>query len=197
MAVRAETHRRVQRRLDEVTGAKLAAIIAALPDPTTQEGMNAYNVAAAKLVAGGQHRSARLALAYMASRRAFVEAPDVARALAPVLVTRESPVTRSPILRIMGLAAEGVAIALAVEQAGAYASSLVSNDLQVAERAGLDEGARASGEEIVGWRKSLAANACGWCRSASHRVYSDADRVPFHENDHCSVEPVFAGEKGR
>ena len=202
MAVAADTHRRVQRRLDDVTGAKLAAMIAVLDDPTSQEGMDAYNVASARVVGGAQHRSARLALAYMASRRAFADTPDVARALAPVLVTRESPVTRSPILRVMGLVGEGTAVAEAVAQAGAYARTLVSNDLQVAERAGLGEGARVSGEEIVGWRKNLAPGACEWCRKVSGassaggrlRVYSSPDRVPFHAHDSCSVEPVFAGE---
>jgi hypothetical protein len=191
-----QTHRRAQRWLGELTAARLKAVIAALPDPRDQTAMDTYNTAAVPIVAGGQHRSAQLALAYLAAVAAPRTPASVDRALRGVLVTGDSPVTRSPILRMWSLIDHGQPAQEAAVAAGSYAEALASNDLQVAEHAGLEEGARVAGERIVGWRKELDPGCCDWCQLVgAERIYKAADTVPFHERDRCSVSPVLAGEE--
>ena len=191
----AEAHRRAQTALDLRVGDRLAKMIAALPAPREQGSMDAYNRASFHLVAGGQHRAGQLALAYLARIAPFSRPAQLTAALASILVTPESPVTRSPILRLWSALAEGSELAEAVAVAGSYAYQLSSNELQVAQRAGLEEGAHASGEEIVGWRKELSPDCCDWCVLVGEdRVYHSPDTVPFHERDSCGVTPVLASE---
>lgn len=170
-------------------------MLAALPDPLSQAGFDAYNVASAKLVAGSQRRSAQLSIAYLGVLLPAKRVTSPQRAIRDVVVDRSSPVTRSPMLRIRGLVADGAELVAALASAQAYAASLSTNDLAVAERAGLTEAADASGERIVGWRKELSDSACDWCNEVADGVYSDADSVPFHANDACSVAPVIEGEE--
>jgi hypothetical protein len=194
MAARDRAHRSAQSKLDDLTGAKLAALLEALPDPSTQSSFDAYNLAAARLVGGAQRRSAQLALAYVVVGRPQQRTPQLARAIAPVLVSRESPVTRSPMLRLRHELSQGATTPLAVAAAAGVAARLASNDLQVAERSGLDEGAQSTGQRIVGWRKEPSGDACAWCLEVAETVYGSADGVPFHEHDQCGVTPVFEGE---
>jgi hypothetical protein len=190
------THRRAQRRLYDQVAATLAALIDALQDPRAQTAMDIYNRAATRTVGGGQRRAAQLAFAYLATLAPPVQPASVERALRGVLVDSGSAVARSPILNLWSALDEGTPVAQAKQAAGSYAGALASNDLAVAERGGLDEGARASGERIVGWRKELDPNCCDWCQQvADERVYRSADSVPFHERDRCSAAPVFAGEE--
>jgi len=198
MARADRAHRAAQRALDDRTGAKLGDLLRALEDPMTQAAFDAYNVASAAVVGGAQRRAAQLAIAYVATQVPTrpKRPPSAARALAGVVVSRTSPVTRSPILRVWGKVGEGLAVAAAIENAAAYAATLASNDLQVAQRGGLDEGASASGAKIIGWRKELSDDACDWCQTVGEdSVYSSPDGVPFHANDECSVAPVFEGEE--
>lgn len=197
-------HRIAQNRLDAQVGRQLGAILQAIPDPLTQAAFDTYAVAAAKTVAGGQRRSAELSFAYVgqlakrptAAATKPTRAPVVARALKGVLVTRDSPVARSPMLRIWGMAATGSPLESAIANAAAYAATLASNDLAVAERGGLDEAAAASGERIVGWRKDPDGDACDWCYAvAGDTLYGAAESVPFHANDRCGISPVFADEE--
>lgn len=188
-------HRLAQQRLATTVGARLDAMIRALPDPMAQSSMDAYNRAAAKLVAGAQRRSAQLSIAYLGTIVPPRRPPSPDAAIEDVRVTQESPVTRSPILRVWGLVTAGTALVAALENAGAYASTLSSNDLAVAERGGLGEAADASGERIVGWRKELSDDACDWCQGIADQLFSGADLVPFHPNDACSVAPVLEGEE--
>lgn len=194
MANADERHRLAQTRLSENVRARLAALILALPNPTEQAAMDAYVRAAVPIVGGGQRLAATLALSYMRDVTA-ARAGSVARATEGVLVTAESPVARSPILRVWGALADGVALAEALDMGGSYAGALASGDLQIAERSGLTEGARASGREITGWRKQLSFSACKWCRKVgAERVYNSAETVPFHDRDHCGVAPILAEE---
>ena len=190
-------HRAAQRRLDEAIAARLAAILAGIADPTVQAAMDVYNLAAVAVVGGGQRRSVQLAFAYVGALIAYRRAPRLERALEPVLVTRASPVTRSPILRVWKLLEEGAAREEAVARASSYAGELASNDLQVAQRGGLDEAAHASGQRIRGWRKDLSPTACEWCVRVGSKSgrYKSAESVPFHENDRCGVVPVFEAEE--
>lgn len=156
--------------------------------------MDAYNRAAAPVVAGGQHRAAQLAVAYIATQAQPRSTPALGVALRDLIVTRASPVTRSPILRLWSLIDDGHAVAEAQGAAGSYAEALASNDLQVAERAGLNEGARVAGERVVGWRKALDPGCCAWCQRLAVGTYRSAESVPFHERDRCSVAPILKGE---
>jgi hypothetical protein len=116
------------------------------------------------------------------------------RAVADALVGEDSPVARSPILRLWGVLGEGGAMADAQQQAASYAEGLSSGDLQAAERGGLHEAARATGRDIKGWRKVLGPKACDWCRTIASDEsgrYHSADSVPFHQRDECGVAPVF------
>jgi hypothetical protein len=184
------------------TSRRLKALIEALPEPEAQAAMDAYAPAAARVVAGGQHRSATLGMAYVgkiAPRAPAKTAPTVERALAGLLVDESSPVARSPVLRLWKRLGEGVDPAEAKREAAAYAEELGSNDLQAAERGGLQEGARASGRKVKGWRKVLSTSPCEWCRSIAGTAgssgqsgrYKQAETVPFHERDRCGVAPVF------
>lgn len=173
---------------------RLQGLIFALPDaPGEQDAMVAYNAAAAIVVAGGQHRAAQLALAYIGRQATARTTPSIGDALRPVLVTRESAVARSPVLRLWALLGEGATTVDAKTAASSYADALGSNDLQVAERAGLDEGARVADAHIVAWRKVLDPGCCEWCHKTSTRTYRSADSVPFHERDRCSAAPVLEG----
>lgn len=195
-------HRTAQERLAAETSRRLAALIAAIPEPGEQAAMDAYAPAAARLVAGGQHKAATLGMAYvgrLAPRAPGKPPPTVERALADVLVSQDSPVARSPVLRMWKRLGEGVAPEEAKREAASYAEELGSNDLQVAERGGLREAANASGRKVKGWRKVLSSNPCEWCRAIAGTEgssgqlgrYHQADSVPFHERDHCGVAPVF------
>ena len=191
-----QVHRRAQVRLAEVTAARLKAVLERLPDPTGQEAMDDYNRAAVPIVAGGQTRAAQVAVGYIATLAAPTRTPSVARAVRGVLVDKDAPVARSPVLRLWKLVEEGSAIADAVTAAGSYAEALASNDLQAAQHAGLEEGASSAGQRIVGWMKELDPECCDWCRLVGEeRVYYRADTVSSHERDKCSVRPVFEGEE--
>ena len=185
-----------------MTAEQLAAIINALPEPQSQEAMALYTPHAARIVAGGQQHSATLAMAYVeqfAPRSRTRLVPTSERALADVLVSSESPVARSPVLRLWSVVGEGESLDEARRQAASYAEALSSGDLQAAERRGLHEAARATGRKIKGWRKVLSSSPCEWCRTIAGTAgssgqggrYHDADSVPFHERDHCGVAPVF------
>jgi hypothetical protein len=188
-------HRLAQKRLDELTGRTLAQLLASLRNPVEQVAMDTYNVAATRVVGGAQRRSAQLSFVYVGALMPQQRAPSMRRALAGVVVTRDSPVTRSPVLRLWREVGRGVELALAVQTASAYAATLASNDLQAAQQSGLAEAGSASGQKIVGWRKELADDACEWCQMVgAERIYSSADSVPFHANDECAVAPVFADE---
>lgn len=193
-------HRLAQERLADVTSRKLAALIFALDDPEADDAIERYAPLAARVVAGGQHRSARFSIAYLAASAPPVTGkspPSLTRALDGVLVTPESAVARSPVLRLKARLADGDELPVARQSAASYAQGLATGDLQAAERGGLDEAARASGKKVRGWRKVLSSDACPWCvtiASDESGRYHSADSVPFHARDHCSVAPVF--EKG-
>jgi hypothetical protein len=190
-------HRLAQERLADATSRKLSALIFALDDPEADDAIERYAPVAARVVSGGQHRSARFALAYLATtatRAPGKSPPSVTRALDGVLVDESFPVARSPILRLKKRLADGDELALARQSASSYAEELATGDLQAAERGGLDEAARASGKKIRGWRKVLSSEPCDWCRTIASDTtgrYRSAETVPFHARDHCSVAPVF------
>jgi hypothetical protein len=188
-------HRKAQRRLGAATEQSLRRIITGLPEPESQSAMTLYSRSATPLVAGAQTRSAGLALAYMGRTAKPQRTPSLQRALRGVIVTTASPVATSPVLRLWAQLEEGVTPAEAALVAASYAWALASNDLAVAERGGLDEGASASGQRIIGWRKEVDPDCCDWCQLvANERLYSSADSVPFHERDQCSAAPVLEGE---
>lgn len=170
-----------------------------LPEPSTDEAFALYERESARLVGGAQRLSATLAMAYVAQLsppRDTTPPPTAERALEGVAVTAASPVTRSPVLRLLARLKEGEEETLARRSAGSYAGELGSGDVQAAERGGLDEAARAGTRRIVGWRKELSPEPCPWCvtiASGGGR-YRRADTVPFHSRDRCGVAPVFADE---
>ena len=188
-------HRFAQQALGERVGQALAKVIVELPDPEAQEAIERYLSRAVPLVAGGQRRAAALALAYV--RKLSPPAPGklvptVDRAVAGHLVTAESPVATSPILRLWGRLNEGDSLETAQAAAASYAEALATGDLQVAQRLGLEEGARAGAREVQGWSKELSGEACDWCQEIAGQVYRSADAVPFHDRDRCAVAPAFA-----
>jgi hypothetical protein len=187
-------HRRAQDALTRRTGLALAGIIALLPEPETQEAMDRYHGEALRVVGGGQAQAVRFSFAYMAAvspPSPRKPPPTIARALEGIAITAESPVTSSPMLRLWKLLKENEEPELAAQLAGSYANGLASAELQLAQRGGLIEGARAGKRGLRGWTKALSGNACAWCRSVAAGTYRSPDAVPFHERDHCSVAPVF------
>ena len=177
--------------------AALMRLLLALPDPSTDAAFALYAREAARIVGGAQRRSATFAMAYLAQLSPpspVREPPSADRALAGgVAVTLESPVARSPVLRLLARLADGDEEPLARRAAGSYAGELGTGDLHAATRGGLDEAARAGTRRIRGWRKELGPEPCPWCvtiASGGGR-YHRAETVPFHPRDHCSVAPVF------
>jgi hypothetical protein len=194
MAALDQAHRQAQDNLAGAVSVRLQAILLAIPDIQTQEAMEAYSSQAARLVAGGQHRSAQLALAYVARLSPPAPGklpPSVDRALRGKLVDTYSPVATSPMLKVWGLMEEGEEETVARQIGASHADGLSSGDLQVAQRSGLEEGARAGRRPIRGWAKQLSGGACEWCREVAGQVFSAPDGVPFHQRDRCSVGPVF------
>jgi hypothetical protein len=194
-------HRRAQERLARETARRLSALIVALPDPEADDALELYGPQAARVVGGGQERSASFAIAYVSKNapRARGKSPaSVQRALTDVLVTEESPVARSPVLRLKSSLADGTELSIAQQEAASYAEALSSGDLQAAERGGLSEAARASGRRIHGWRKVLSSSPCEWCSRVASTTgrYKSPETVPFHERDRCGVAPVFESEEG-
>jgi len=189
-------HRAAQERLSTALEAALLAMLMRLPEPSTDAAFALYAAQASRLVGGAQRRSASYAMAYVADLSPIgdtAQPPTLARALEGVAVTPESPVARSPVLRLLARLGEGDEETLARRAAGSYAGELGTGDLHAALRGGLDEAARAGDRRVRGWRKVLSPEPCPWCvtiASGGGR-YHRADTVPFHARDHCSVAPVF------
>ena len=185
----------------------LARVLALLPlGEEAPDPVAYYGAQALPLVQASQRQALTSAAGYAASAArltriergrpaaAIVGPLDLTAALAPVLATPATPTVRSPALRLLGRLAEDVAEAEARSTAAGYAGQLALGDLQTAQRAGLAAGAQASGARVVGYRKELSGAACPWCRSMSRRQYHEADAVPFHAGDRCTVAPVFASD---
>jgi hypothetical protein len=188
-------HRLAQQALGERVGQTLAKVIVELPEPLEQEAMERYLARAVPVVAGGQRRAAALGIAYLRELSPPARGklpPTVDRALSGQLVTADSPVATSPVLRLWGRVNEGDSLGVAQAAAASYAGALAIGDLQVAQRLGLEEGARAAEREVTGWAKELSGDACDWCQEIAGQVYRSADAVPFHDRDRCAVAPAFA-----
>lgn len=181
----------------------LALMLAAMPD-LGQPALEDYVDGAFPVVAGAQQASAETAAGYVGviavgrarlAGRAYRprRLVDVATALTKsgVLVTPDSRSLVAPVLRARSLAGEGLDEPVVLAQSQEYAAELASNDVQAAQRVGLDEGAHASGLEVHGWRKAVASSACSWCRAIAGNVYNHAEQIPFHDHDRCDVEPVL------
>lgn len=199
MATLDRRHRIAQQRLSGALQTALTGVLMTLPDPDSEQAAGVYAATAARLVGGAQHRSAGLAIAYLAGLSPpdpNVPAASVDRALDGTLVTTASPVAHSPLLRLLARLAEGEEEALARQAAGSYAGALGTGDVQAAQRGGLQEGARAGQRRIRGWRKELSASPCPWCLEVASTTgrYKSPDTVPFHERDKCGVAPVFEDE---
>lgn len=179
-----------QGRILEVVAARLAAQLAQLPD-LSDESSTLYVASAVPVIVAGQRRAAAVAAGFA---RAIAPKREDGRPLelaAVPVVTAETAWVASPIIvgrRELGAGASwGAAIALAASKAKGY----TAGDLAVAQRYGIEQGAHSTGSTVHGFAKSPAGNACPWCVVVSDTVYRDASSVPFHENDACSVEPVF------
>lgn len=191
-----------QRQLANDVAATLSQTLARLPD-LSDESLDHYVKRAYPVLVGGQRASANLAAAYSVAL-ARLERPraptssevDLVAAMrsADVLVTPESRSLPAPVLRARALVADGQTRAQGLTAASSYAGALASNDLQAAQRVGLQEGAATMSLGVVGYRKDLDADACEWCAEVANEVYGNADAVPFHDRDRCAVSPVLEGE---
>jgi hypothetical protein len=192
-----------QQAIQRGVAMNLRILLATMAD-LSQPALDDYVNGAYPVVAGGQHASADTAAGYIGviavaraqlrGRRYRPRRPvDVAAALTKsgVLVQPDSRSLVAPVLRARSLEAEGQAMPVAIDHAASYAAALSSNDVQAAQRVGLGEGAHASGLEVHGWRKSVAADACDWCGAIADAVYDDPEKIPFHEWDKCGVEPAL------
>jgi hypothetical protein len=186
-------HRARQQAIAGVVGLRLSGLLVSLPD-LSEEQLAAYVESAYPTVAGGQLAAADTAAVYarvLAAGRKTRRPPDVPAALdkSGVLVTRETPSVVAPVLRARKLVNAGDVYSTAISIAAGYAGQLSSADLQAAMRVGVDEGAKAAGLRVGGWRKAPGGDACEWCQMIADNVYDDADAVPFHAGDRCGVEP--------
>lgn len=184
-------HVLAQGRVLAAVAIRLEAELARLPN-LSPEAADVYVAAAVPTVAAGQRRAATLAAGFA---RALAPTVDRSRPLEleleTVAVTADTAWIHSPIIvgrRELGAGATwAAAIALAAVKAKGYASG----DLAVAQRHGLERGARSTGARVAGYRKALAGGACAWCRDVAGTLYALPSNVPFHEHDACSVVPVF------
>lgn len=191
-----------QRQLANDVSTLLSSTLAALPD-LSDESLDRYVKRAYPVLVGGQRASANLAAAYSVAlarleRPRAPTAPEVdlvaAMRSADVLVTPESRSLPAPVLRARALVGDGQTRAQALSAASSYAGALASNDLQAAQRVGMQEGAATMALKVVGYRKDLDGEACDWCLEVANEVYRDAEAVPFHDRDRCAVSPVLEGE---
>jgi hypothetical protein len=190
-------HRRAQQGIQAELERQLHAMVSGLPD-LSEETLQTYAAASSTQTAAAQMRSAKVAAGYMAARTGPTTRArrrvrlDLEGALSDTIVTDSSPVAVSPVLRARALEPE-LGLSAALEEAAGYAVELGSNDVQAAQRAGLDSSAGALGARVVGWQKETGGQACPWCELvAGERLYHDADSVPYHDRDRCSVSPVTA-----
>lgn len=190
-----------QNRIRAGVATALDVLLAAMPD-LGEESLAGYVDAAYPVVAGGQLEAGDTAAGYInviAAARARARGRtlrpkrpvDVAGALEKTgtLVTADSRSLVAPVLRARSVVEEGAEVRVALEAASSYAGSLSSNDLQAAQRVGLQEGASSSGLAVHGWRKGLGPEPCSWCQGIADRVYGRPESIPFHDNDRCGVEP--------
>jgi hypothetical protein len=190
-----EIHRRAQHTLRATTGATVAGMLAQITLERSPQIRDWYAAGTARLVAGGQRAAGTLAVAYIRAILPLVAPVDLDAALALVLMTSESPGAFVGLLRLWRLLDEGLDELRAREQAGSYAATLAMGNMNAAQRAGLGEGARATGRAVK-WRKVAAPGACEWCQliASGGARYSEPGRVPFHTfgRDRCGVAPEFA-----
>jgi hypothetical protein len=195
-----ERHRARQHQLAGRLELGLARLVGRL-ETLSEEELRAYHDGAYPLVAGGQRSAAVLAAGYGLARTRRPGRPtapmDVDGALKStgVLVTTESRSLVAPVLRARHLVADGTELVAAKQQAASYAGQLGTLDLQAAQRVGLEQGAGAGGERVIGYRKEPSGEACDWCQQTAGEVYGSPDAVPFHANDACAVAPVIEGEE--
>ncbi len=192
MAALDDTHRRAQLALQDRIGATVTGLLMTITLDRSQQIRDAYATANARLIAGGEHQAARLALAYFAAYAPPRTPPDLGRALAPMLMTPENPGAIVGLLRLWALLDQDTPELQARQEAGSFTANLAGGDLNAATRVGLDEAARAAGRRPR-WRKIPSPGACDWCRmiASGGARYHSADSVPFHSSDHCSVAPEF------
>jgi hypothetical protein len=196
-----ERHRQRQAVIARLVDTRLEALLVTMRDLGEDELVR-YVDSAYPAVAGGQRVSADTAAAYaevLAGRRRARRPLDVEGALrkSGVLVGPDTRSVVAPVLRARHLVAEGESQPAALRTAASYAGQLSAADLQAAMRVGVDEGAKASGLEVGGWRKAPGGDACDWCQTIADNVYDDADAVPFHDGDKCGVEPDLEGPPER
>jgi len=183
-------HRRAQQQLQQTVMAAAAGLLNVITLERTQTVRDAYAGAHSRLVAAGQQRAALLALAYVGAYAPARTPPDLATALTATLITPEHPGAIVGLLRLWALLDQGTPETEARTQAGSFTSNLTGGDMQAAQRAGLDEAARAAGRRIR-WRKDPSPTACTWCQmiASGGARYHTASSVPFHQSDHCAVVP--------
>lgn len=182
-------HLAAQQRTLDLVAAQLAALLGQLPD-LGDDSAARYVAAAVPVVVTGQARAAHLAAGFARSLAPVRAELPVELDVAEVAVTAETAWLASPIVVGRRELADGAGWAAALALAASKAKGYASGDLHVAQRFGLDRGARATGSRAR-FRKSLAGDACSWCRNVSTTLYRQASSVPFHEHDACSVEPVY------
>lgn len=183
-------HLAQQTRVRDLVALQLALLLEQLPaldDPSR----DLYVAAAVPVVATGQRRAAELAAGFARAVAPRLDERPAALDVDRILVTGETAWLGSPILVARRQLADGGSFADAITLAASKARGYATGDLQVAARYGLERGAAATGARVRGYRKSLAGDACPWCRDVSGRLYRQASSVPFHEHDACSVEPVY------
>lgn len=185
-------HRDRQRAVTAAVGARLAAALRNLPD-VSDESSARYVAQAVPVIVAGQRTAATLAAGYvraLAPATGPLERP-VDLTLGDLAVTADTAWVASPIIRARAKLAAGNTYLAAIDAAASYAEGLASGDLAVAQRLGLEAAAGASGAGVRGWVKEADGAACRWCQDVAQGVYSSAESVPFHDNDRCSVAPLF------
>lgn len=144
------------------------------------------------LVEGAARQAASLGQGYMdtylladGSVRLATTAPDLA-ALQEGIQRR----TRSPGGRLMRLLGEGASESRAMSAAARYVSWLTIGDLQTAQLAGVDAGARAHGVTVKRWRKVPGPDACDWCLKVANNPFTSPSTVARHATCKCGVAAV-------
>lgn len=185
-----ELHQRAQQQLREATGNAVAGVVNSITlEDRSPQVIAGYRTATSRLTAGGQRAAAQLALAYLAAYAPPVEEADVGEALDGVGVSASSASSVAGLLRLWRMVDDGDDEADAREAAGNYAAGVAADELHAAERAGLDEGARAGDMEGLRWRLEPNAGACEWCLfiASTGARYLEAESVPVpHSPDNAS-----------
>lgn len=158
-----------------------------------EEDVPRFVRAAVPTVANAQRLSAQMTSAYvsgMIGARPF--APDYAAVTGAGVRAGADPaqVYRRPFVNVWTALSKGEQWLDAVAAGRARASNLAAMDVQLTQRATLQQ-AQSAHPQIGGYSRAADAGACTYCAMIDGAKVRSADAMPLHPGCGCSLEPLL------